>query len=172
MFAGSPERYDWKLIGKKEIYVPYNGYRQVAKVAEFVKTNNGKEFFTPGQPNPDYWRWEKHRMWIVEGTLKKDKRHVYGKRIFFVLYLVAVIMSGSIVFQAIGKAVPAFITSIARPVLFLIPLIFTLPRFFQLDGIWLAFPITDGLTFLVVLAFLIPEIRRFRRLSRQQQLEP
>ena len=95
-----------------------------------------------------------------------------GKRIFFVLYLVAVIMSGSIVFQAIGKAVPAFITSIARPVLFLIPLIFTLPRFFQLDGIWLAFPITDGLTFLVVLAFLIPEIRRFRRLSRQQQLEP
>jgi putative MATE family efflux protein len=87
------------------------------------------------------------------------------KRIFLVLYLIAFIMSGSVVFQAMGKALPAFISSISRPFLFLMPLIFILPNFLQLEGVWLAFPITDGLTFLVVLALFIPQVMRLRRMS-------
>jgi putative MATE family efflux protein len=85
-----------------------------------------------------------------------------AKRIFFASYLIGVIFVGSIVFQAIGKAIQSFITAIARAILFLIPLILILPRFWQLDGVWLAFPITEALTFLLTLALLIPQIRELK----------
>jgi Na+-driven multidrug efflux pump len=85
-----------------------------------------------------------------------------AKRIFFASYLIGVIFVGSIVFQAIGKAIQSFITAIARAILFLIPLILILPRFWQLDGVWLAFPITEALTFLLTLALLIPQVRELK----------
>ena len=85
-----------------------------------------------------------------------------AKRIFLAIYLVAFIMVGSIVFQSIGKAVQSFVTSISRPVMFLIPLIVVLPRFWQLDGVLLSFPLSDALTFLLTLLLLIPQVREFR----------
>jgi putative MATE family efflux protein len=90
-----------------------------------------------------------------------------ARHVFFLKYLIGFIMVGSVVFQAMGKAPQAFITAIARPALFLLPLVFILPRYYQLDGVWLAFPITDALTFILVLALIIPQIRLFRRLSRE-----
>ncbi len=90
-----------------------------------------------------------------------------AKRIWLVLYLIGSMMVGSIVFQAMGKAVQSFVTAIARPALFLLPLIFILPRFLQIEGVWLAFPITDVLTFLVTFIFLIPQVRQLRRAGRQ-----
>jgi putative MATE family efflux protein len=90
-----------------------------------------------------------------------------AKRIFVALVLVGTMMTGGIVFQAIGKAAKAFISSVARPALFMIPAIFILSHYWQLEGLLLAFPITDALTFLLVYALLIPEIKRFRRLSLQ-----
>ena len=70
---------------------------------------------------------------------------------------------GSTVFQAIGKARPAFLTAIARQLMFLLPLVFILPRFFQLKGIWLSFPIADGLAFAFTLALLLPQLRQFKK---------
>ncbi len=55
------------------------------------------------------------------------------------------------VFQALGKAREAFIASMARQILFLIPLLLLLPRFFDLHGVWLAFPLADLLSFVLVL---------------------
>lgn len=92
-----------------------------------------------------------------------------ARHIFFVKYLIGFIMVGSVVFQAMGKAPQAFVTAIARPVLFLLPLVFILPRYWQLDGVWLAFPITDVLAFILVLVLLIPQIRVFRRQDREQR---
>jgi putative MATE family efflux protein len=86
-----------------------------------------------------------------------------SRRIFFAVYLIGFIIIGSIVFQAIGKAPQAFVTAVARPALFLLPLVFILPNYWQLNGVWLAFPITDALTSILVLALLIPEIKMFRR---------
>ena len=91
-----------------------------------------------------------------------------ARHIFFVKYLIGFIMVGSTVFQAMGKAPQAFVSAIARPVLFLLPLVFILPRYWQLDGVWLAFPVTDLLTFILVLVLLIPQIRMFRRQDRAQ----
>ena len=85
-----------------------------------------------------------------------------AKRIFMALYLIGFMMVGSLVFQSIGKATQSFITAISRSFLFLIPLILILPRFWQLDGVWLAFPIADALTFLLTLILLIPQIRELK----------
>jgi hypothetical protein len=76
IFNGSMERFEFKLLGKKEIYVPYNAYRAVygAKQDELVK---------PNHLNPDVVRWELHRVWVVEAKLKEGKRHIYSKRVFY-----------------------------------------------------------------------------------------
>jgi len=55
----------------------------------------------------------------------------------------------SILFQALGKARPAFLLSVSRQLLFLIPLVTFLPGFYQLNGVWVAFPISDFLAFLL-----------------------
>jgi hypothetical protein len=77
VFNGSPERYTWKLIGKKEIYVPYNNFKindQTLKYSELIK---------PNTINADYERYELHRVWVVEGTLKQGVRHIYSKRVLY-----------------------------------------------------------------------------------------
>jgi hypothetical protein len=75
-FFGSPEQYNWKLIGKKEIYIPYN--------------DNSLAFGTPAQEllphfvNPDYMRFELHRVWIVDATLAPGERNVMVHRRVYV----------------------------------------------------------------------------------------
>jgi len=91
-----------------------------------------------------------------------------SRRIFFATYLLGFLIVGSIIFQAIGKAPQAFITAVTRPALFLLPLVILLPNFWQLDGVWLAFPIADALTAALVLVLLIPQIRVFRRKEMRQ----
>ncbi len=78
MFNGSPDRYNWKLVGKQEMYIPYNSYKLHSKDAKYA------DILKPGHINPDYVRWEKHRVWVVEASLKSGMRHVYGKRVFFI----------------------------------------------------------------------------------------
>ncbi|MFA5450739.1 MAG: MATE family efflux transporter, partial [Dehalococcoidales bacterium] len=81
-----------------------------------------------------------------------------AKKVFFVIYIVGFIMVGSTSFQALGKVWQSIVSSMARSVLFLIPAILLLPRIWELDGIWLAFPITDVLTFLLTMAMFIPQV--------------
>lgn len=76
VFNGALDRYEWKLEGKKEMYVPYNTYSLTYQV-------DPKRLTTPNHLNPDNVRWEKHRVWVVEGTLKSDARHIYHKRRFY-----------------------------------------------------------------------------------------
>ncbi|WP_456408652.1 MATE family efflux transporter [Caldithrix abyssi] len=71
-------------------------------------------------------------------------------------------MIGAGYFQALGKALAAFILAIARQILFLLPLIFILPRFYKLDGIWLAFPAADILAVGVTLLLVVPEWKRLK----------
>ncbi len=78
MYNGSPERYDWKLLGKKEIYVPYNNYKISSPSLKY------KDILTPLHINQDYPRYELHRVWVVEATLKEGSRHIYKHRTFYV----------------------------------------------------------------------------------------
>lgn len=72
---------------------------------------------------------------------------------------------GASIYQTLGKARPAFILSISRQVLFLIPLVLILPHFFQLNGVWIAFPISDGLSFLVTFIMLAKEYSSFKAIN-------
>lgn len=78
MYNGSPNRYDWKLLGKKEMYIPYNNYRLASPTVKY------SDILQAGHTNQDLTRYELHRVWVVEATLKKGERHIYGKRRFYV----------------------------------------------------------------------------------------
>jgi Na+-driven multidrug efflux pump len=75
---------------------------------------------------------------------------------------------GSVVFQSLGKAIPAFITAVVRPAAFLMPSVFILTHFLGLKGVWLAFPVTDILSALLVLVFLIPMVRQLQEMKKAQ----
>ena len=76
VFNGAIDRYDWKLVGKREMYVPYSSYR-------VTYGKDAAALTKPHHLNPDLVRWELHRVWVVEATLKPGKRHIYAKRTFF-----------------------------------------------------------------------------------------
>lgn len=77
MFTGAPDRYNWELLGKKEIYIPYNNYKLAASETKL------DDVVQAGHLNPDYLRFEKHRVWKVVATLKEGERHIYAKRVFY-----------------------------------------------------------------------------------------
>lgn len=77
-FNGALDRYDWKLIGKKEIYVPAHAYKFDDPKVAYSK------LLMKGHANPEYMRYELHRVWVVEANLKQGARHVYAKRTFYI----------------------------------------------------------------------------------------
>ena len=77
-YNGAPDRYDWKLVGKREVYIPYNTYRIGDKSVKY------KDIIGKNTINADLVRYELHRVWVVEGTLKPGKRHIYAKRTFYI----------------------------------------------------------------------------------------
>ena len=72
-------------------------------------------------------------------------------------------MLGSTFFQAIGKFKPSLAITLSRELLFFIPAILILPRFFGLTGVWISWPVTDFLSFLVTAVLLVREIRIINR---------
>ena len=76
-YNGATDRYDWKLIGRKEMFVPYNTYDLTNKNLKYA------DILDEGTVNPKYMRYELHRVWVVEATLKSNSKHIYGKRVFY-----------------------------------------------------------------------------------------
>lgn len=75
-FFGRLDRFEFKLIGRKEMIVPYNNYD--------VFTADPQELLGQRYMNPDIVRWERHRVWVVEATRKSGARHAYSKRQIFI----------------------------------------------------------------------------------------
>ncbi len=79
MFNGALDRYDWKLLGKRELIVPYNAYRLHSDQVKY------RDILKPLHLNQDLARYELHRVWVVEATLKPGgKSHIYPRRTFYV----------------------------------------------------------------------------------------
>ena len=78
MFNGAVDRYDWRLVGKREMYVPYNSYRLHSNRLSF------SDILAPRHVNPAHTRYELHRVWVVEATLRRGARHIYKRRTFYV----------------------------------------------------------------------------------------
>ncbi|MHA6573351.1 DUF1329 domain-containing protein [Pseudomonas sp. CBS] len=78
MFSGAPDRYDWKLVGKKEMYIPYNSYKLDSPTLKY------DDIIKAGHINQDLTRYELHRVWEVVGTVKPSERHIYAKRHMYI----------------------------------------------------------------------------------------
>lgn len=78
MFSGAPDRYDWKLVGKKEMYIPYNSYKLDQPTLKY------DDIIKAGHINQDLARYELRRVWHVVATLKEGQRHIYAKRDFYI----------------------------------------------------------------------------------------
>ena len=78
MFSGAPDRYDWKLVGKKEMYIPYNSYKLDQPTLRY------DDIIKAGHINQDLTRYELHRVWEVVGTVKPSERHIYAKRHMYI----------------------------------------------------------------------------------------
>jgi hypothetical protein len=77
MFAGAMDRYNWKLVGKQEMVIPYNNWKFIDKSRKY------KDVYGPEFVNRDLVRYELHRVWKVEATLKEGMRHIFPKRVFY-----------------------------------------------------------------------------------------
>ena len=76
-YNGRPDRYDWQLLGKRELLVPYNNHRIGDKRIPY------SQIVHKGSPNADLLRFELHRVWVVEARLKAGQSHVYRRRVFY-----------------------------------------------------------------------------------------
>lgn len=77
MFNGAMDRFNWDFVGKKEMYVPYNSYKVHGSDVDF------KELIKPGHLNPEFMRYELHRVYVVEATLKDSVRHINSRRTYY-----------------------------------------------------------------------------------------
>lgn len=75
-FAGSPQKYDWKLLGKQEMLTPYNN--------NMLHYQDADALIGPHFLNPQHVRWERHRMWVVEATLHPGERNTTARRRLYV----------------------------------------------------------------------------------------
>ncbi|NRA41349.1 MAG: DUF1329 domain-containing protein [Pseudomonadales bacterium] len=76
-FNGAMDRYEWSLVGKREMIVPYHNYKFDDPSVKYQDLLQAKAV------NPDYMRYEKRRVWVVEASLKPGERHIYAKRRFY-----------------------------------------------------------------------------------------
>ncbi|KJZ33143.1 MULTISPECIES: DUF1329 domain-containing protein [Pseudomonas] len=78
MFNGAPDRYDWKLEGKKEMYIASDSYKLDSPSLKY------DDIIKAGHINQDLSRYELRRVWHVVATLKEGQRHIYAKRDFYI----------------------------------------------------------------------------------------
>jgi len=75
VFIGRTDRFDWKLVGKKELFIPYNSNRSMAVPADALLGAH--------HLNPDHVRWELHRVWVVEATRRAGQRHQVARSLYY-----------------------------------------------------------------------------------------
>lgn len=74
MYNGALDRYNWKMVGLKEMIIPYNGYKLAKTGLKYADMLPGKHL------NQDLARYEMHRVWVTEADLKDGIRHSFRKR--------------------------------------------------------------------------------------------
>jgi len=77
LFNGSTDRYDWTLVGRREMYIPYNTYRLQDTSLHYT------DLIGPESIKPEYIRFELHRVWVVDAKLKPGYGHIYTRRTLY-----------------------------------------------------------------------------------------
>lgn len=77
-YNGAPNRYDWELVGKREMIVPYNSYKVHQQGIPYDEIVGAKTL------NPDLLRYERHRVWVVDAKLRLGYSHPFASRRFYI----------------------------------------------------------------------------------------
>ncbi len=77
-FVGAADRFDWKILGKREIYIPYNNHRFFDKGLAYT------DIIQPRYTRRDLMRYELHRVWVLEANVREGKRHVNPRRVYYI----------------------------------------------------------------------------------------
>lgn len=102
------------------------------------------------------------RMFTSDAELIKEA--VHGLRISFMFYpIVGFQMVTSNFFRSIGYAGTAIFLSLTRQLIFLLPLLYILPEFFGLGGIWASMPLADLIACIVSASMMIYHLKKFRK---------
>lgn len=75
-FTGRLDRFDWTIVGKKELYIPYNGNK-------LMQPTSDEQVLSAHHLNPDYVRWELHRVWVIDANLREGQRHQAPKSRYY-----------------------------------------------------------------------------------------
>lgn len=75
-FTGRLDRFDWKLVGKQEMYIPYNGNK-------LLQPTTDAEVLDKHHLKPEHVRWELHRVWVVDATVRAGQRHQAAKSRYY-----------------------------------------------------------------------------------------
>jgi hypothetical protein len=76
VFSGAPDRYDFRLLGKRAMFIPYNNNR--------FATLDAADIALPGHIRPEALRYELHRVWVVDATLLPGQHHLAAhRRLYF-----------------------------------------------------------------------------------------
>jgi len=78
MYNGAFDKYVWRLVGRKEMFVPYNAYGMLSADVSY------DELLKPRHPDQSHARYERHRVWVVEATERGGEEHKFGTRVFYV----------------------------------------------------------------------------------------
>ena len=77
-FNGAMDRYTWKIVGKQEVYIPYNSYKLHSDQYKY------EDIMHKGHINQELPRYELHRVWVVDSTIKPGTSHIYARRTYYV----------------------------------------------------------------------------------------
>jgi putative MATE family efflux protein len=109
---------------------------------------------------------------LISAAFSSDEKmidlSIDGFRLFMMAFpLVGMQIVASNFFQSIGKAQKAIFLSLTRQLIFLIPLLFILPKFWGLNGVWLSSAFADILSTFVAFVVLYLEVKYMRQLLKK-----
>jgi len=159
MFATFP------IFGITQGFLPIAGYNYGAKNWERVrKSINISIFYATALASLVFiviFFFSESIPQIFSNDVEVSKQAPLALRyVFLALPIVGIQLIGAAYFQAIGKAIPALLLTLSRQGFFFIPLLFILPPYFGVTGVWIAFPIADLLSTLVTIYFLNRAVRK------------
>ncbi|MGX4598865.1 MATE family efflux transporter [Faecalimicrobium sp. JNUCC 81] len=113
---------------------------------------------------------------LIVGMFNKDPKlmdiTINGAKIYlFMLPIVGISITGSNYMQSVGKAKSAMILGLLRQVILLIPMIMVLPKFFELNGVWYAQPVSDLLSTMITIVVLVKELGRYKTDNTKEEKE-
>ena len=101
------------------------------------------------------------RLFTTDETLIKiAERAIHITMLVFPVVGIQMVCTGF--FQSIGKAKVSMLLSLSRQLLFFLPMLIILPNFYQVDGVWMAQPISDVISVVVAVVMLTNYIKKLK----------